>query len=111
MVRAGAALLVILLSTGCASTRAAQRAESHQRARSLLAQVESTPDLLETFHTDPRVLDAIGIFLRAEDAENLSDADMNERVRHVFPNPPWDWVPAIEFRRVKSGLYFAHIAG
>lgn len=103
--RVSAALLVMLLAGSCASIRAAGPAEVYPRARALLAQVENTPELLDTVHADPRVLEVLGMFLHATAAEHLSDEQMGERFKRLMPNPPWEWVPSIEVHKVGSRLY------
>jgi hypothetical protein len=101
----GPVLLAMLLSGGCADHHAADLEEPYQRARSLLAQVEDAPLLLETVHTDPRVLTAIGMFLQAADAEGLTEAQMRGRFRRVLSHPPWQWVPIVDFRKAGPGRY------
>jgi hypothetical protein len=103
--RLWAALLVSLLAGSCASTRAAGPAEVYPRVRALLAQVENTAELLDTVHADPRVLEALGMFLHATDAERLSDEQTAERFTRLVPAPPWEWAPSIEVHKVRSRLY------
>ena len=103
--RACAALLALLLSGGCAGASASAPAQSYQRARALLAQVDDAPELIETVHADPRVLAAIAAFLPAANLEGHTDEQLAERFKSLIPAPPWEWAPSVAFRKVQAGLY------
>lgn len=101
----GALLVATTLAGGCASVRAAERHDLFRQARTALAAVHDAADLTNTVHEDPRVLHAVGLFLEAADDEGWSDAERSERFRRLMPTPPWEWVPGVEIRKLRSGLY------
>src|SRR5262245_21829149 len=35
---------------------------------------------------------------------------MSRRFHWIVPIPPWEWVPAIEFHKVRPGLYFVALS-
>lgn len=106
----GGTLVAVLLAGTSASAPATDPAQLYQQARSLLARVENTKTLIWTFHTDPRVLEATGLYLRAAEAENMVVDQMSDRFQQLFPNPPWEWTPATYFHRVRPGLYLVALS-
>jgi hypothetical protein len=109
LVRVTVALFLVLLSAACTSTRAARPAELYARARAMLAEVKDAPALVETVHSDPRVLSALAVFLQAADAENLTPEQMQARLNPLVPVPPWEWAPGIDVHKIRSGLYLVAV--
>src|SRR6185295_17849128 len=90
--------------------RTARQAELYRQARSTLSAVEDAVDLADTVHRDQRLLRAVGLFLQAADADRESDEHRSERFMRLMPVPPWEWVPRVVIRTVRSGLYLVAIS-
>lgn len=97
----GVLLLTAMLAGGCASLRAGWRSELYGQARATLAAIDDAPQLVTSVHDDPRVLRAMGLFLRASDDEMLSDEQRSERFTRLMPTPPWEWVPGVQILRLR----------
>ena len=100
----------IILLGHPAPAQANSSIRNYQRVSSILSQVKQTEDLPNTVHKNPLVLKAVGLFLKTADADDLSDEEMHEKLRSLFPVPRWkEWVPQFEIRKVKNGLYLVSL--
>jgi hypothetical protein len=84
--------------------------EPYRSVTSILTKVKQTDDLMNTVHSNPLVLKAIGRFLDIADTHRLSEADLETTLVRLFSLRQWKtWVPVFNIKTIRRGLHLVSL--
>jgi hypothetical protein len=84
--------------------------QQYRSVTSILAKVKQTDDLMNTVHSNPLVLEAIGRFLDIADTHHLPEADLETTLVRLFPLRQWKKrVPVFNIKTIRRGLHLVSL--